>query len=51
MMKLRTMALALALACGFTANVEAKNKPNVKHHVKVRKLKKPKVRKFKPGKA
>ena len=34
-MKFRTIALALALACGFTASVEAKtNKPKTTHHAK-----------------
>jgi hypothetical protein len=50
-MKLRTVALAVALACGFTATVEAKNKTNAKHHVKAHKVKRQKVRKLKPGKA
>jgi hypothetical protein len=35
-MTFRTVALALALACGFTASVEAKKSP-VKSHVKIRK--------------
>jgi hypothetical protein len=30
-MKIRTMLLALALACGFTATVEAKNANQTKH--------------------
>ncbi|MBV9744226.1 MAG: hypothetical protein JO099_10705 [Acidobacteriia bacterium] len=48
-MKLRTIAIALALACGFTATVEAKAhkyKPNAKHRVKIRKpgkVRKPKA--------
>jgi hypothetical protein len=43
------MALALALACGFTATVEAKNKPTPKHRVKPHKVRKQKVRKLKTG--
>jgi precorrin isomerase len=43
-MKLRTVALALALAIGFTGAMEAKQKP---HKVKVQK---PKAPKYKPRK-
>jgi hypothetical protein len=48
-MRFRTVALALALACSFTASVEAKRKTVVKRHVKIRKAPKAgaKVRKQK----
>jgi len=45
------VALALALACGFTAApMEAKQKTAAKYHSKPGKGPKPKVRKYKPGK-
>ncbi len=48
-MKLRTIALALALACGFTAIGEAKK--NVAHPAaKSHKLKRAKVKRAKRGK-
>jgi hypothetical protein len=50
-MRLRSIALALTLVCGFTAAVEAKNKPNTKHQRVKQKVRKQKVRKLKPGKA
>ena len=43
------MALALALACGFTAPMEAKQK-TAKYGSKPAKVKKPKIRKYKPAK-
>jgi len=50
-MRFRTVALALALACGFTAApMEAKQKTAAKYHSKPGKGPKPKVRKYKPGK-
>jgi hypothetical protein len=48
-MKLRTVALALALSCGFTALGEAKQKPRVTR-VKTRKAKTFKVKRLKPAK-
>jgi len=49
-MRFRTVALALALACGFTASMEAKNKPVANNHSKPGKGPKPKVYKYKPSK-
>jgi hypothetical protein len=46
-MRFRALALALALACGFTASVEAKKSP-VKSHVKIRKTPKNHVKVRKP---
>jgi len=48
-MKLRTVALALALSMGFTAAVEAKSKP-VSHARKTKKYKQPKAPKYKARK-
>jgi hypothetical protein len=48
-MRFRTLALALALCCGFTAIGEAKRKPAV-HKVKTGSAKPSKVRSFKAGK-
>ena len=48
-MRLRIVALALALACGFTAPMEAKQK-TAKYASKPAKVKKPKIRKYKPAK-
>ena len=48
-MKFRTAALALALACGFTAPVEAKQK-TPKVYSKPGKVTKAKVKKYKPAK-
>jgi hypothetical protein len=48
-MRFHTVALALALACGFTAPIEAKQK-TIKYSSKPAKPKKPKVRKYKPAK-
>ena len=48
-MRLRTAALALALACGFIAPVEAKQKPP-KVSSKPGKAKKLKFKKYKPAK-
>ena len=44
----RTVALALALACGFTAPIVAKQ--NTTKHSKPAKVKKAKFKKYKPGK-
>jgi hypothetical protein len=49
-MKFRTLGLALALACGFTAPIEAKQKTTTNYHAKPGKSKKPKIQKYKPGK-
>jgi hypothetical protein len=49
-MKFRTVALALALACGFTVPMEAKQKTATKYQSKPGKGPKPKVRKYKPAK-
>jgi hypothetical protein len=46
-MRFRTVALAVALACGFTASVEAKKAP-VTRHVKMRKARKSHVKVRKP---
>jgi len=44
-MRLRTIALLLALACSFTATMEAKHKnTNSKHPVKTQKVHKQKVK-------
>jgi hypothetical protein len=48
-MKFRTAALALALTCGFTAPVEAKQK-TPKVYSKPGKVKKAKIKKYKPAK-
>jgi hypothetical protein len=48
-MKFRTVALALALACGLTAPIEAKQKTSTKYS-KPGKAKKLKVKKYKPAK-
>jgi hypothetical protein len=48
-MTFRTVALALALACGFTAPIEAKQK-TPKYSSKPAKVKKPKIQKYKPAK-
>jgi hypothetical protein len=48
-MKFRIAALALALACGFTAPVEAKQK-TTKTYSKPGKVKRPKIKKYKPAK-
>jgi len=48
-MKFRTAALALALACGFTAPVEAKQKPP-KSYSKPGKANKARIKKYKPAK-
>ena len=48
-MKLRTVALALALVCGLTAPIEAKQKTSTKYS-KPGKAKKLKVKKYKPAK-
>lgn len=48
-MRFRTVALALALACGSTAHVEAKQK-TPKYSSKPRKVKRPKIQKYKPAK-
>jgi hypothetical protein len=45
----RTVALALALACGFTVPMEAKQK-TTKYSSKPGKVKKPKIKKYKPAK-
>ena len=45
----RTVAVALALACGFTAPLEAKQNTTTKHS-KPGKVKKAKFKKYKPGK-
>jgi len=49
-MKFRTLALALALTCGFTAIGEAKQKPVVRRSAKPGKVKPGKFKKFKAGK-
>ena len=46
-MRFRTVALALALACGFTASMEAKHKNTYSKPAKATKLK---VKKYKPSK-
>jgi hypothetical protein len=48
-MKFRTVALALALACGLTASIEAKQKNTTKYS-KPGKAKKLKFKKYKPAK-
>jgi len=48
-MRFRTVALALALACGFTAPMEAKQKAT-KFSSKPAKVKQPKFKKYKPAK-
>lgn len=48
-MKFRTAALTLALACGFTVPVEAKQK-TPKVYSKPGKAKKAKIKKYKPAK-
>jgi hypothetical protein len=48
-MKFRTVALALALACGLTAPIEAKQTTSTKNS-KPGKAKKLKVKKYKPAK-
>jgi coenzyme F420-reducing hydrogenase beta subunit len=49
-MRFRTVALALALACGFMAPMEAKQKTTTTHRSKPGKVKKAKFKKYKPGK-
>ena len=46
-MRIRTVALALALSCGLMSLAEAKQKPYVVHKVKPRKFKMPKNKHFK----
>ena len=47
-MRFRTLAMVLALACGFTTTVEARHRTS--SH-KAKKVKAPKAPKFKPRKA
>jgi hypothetical protein len=49
-MKFRTLALALALACGLAAVGEAKQKTVVRRPYKASKVKAGKMKKFKAGK-
>lgn len=49
-MRFRTVALALALACGFTASMEAKHTNTTQSHSKPAKATKLKVKKYKPSK-
>lgn len=49
-MRLRTVALALTLACGFTATMEAKRNPNSQVRKTKRSKPKPKVQRRKAQK-
>ena len=49
-MKLRTVALAVALACGFTGPMEAKQQTKNQYHSKPGKAKKFKAHKYKSSK-